>query len=184
MFRFFIIYPNYFECSIIAQERLNRITQFVSEMSLTDYVSSTSKKNDQMPVNDESPERECSFDWTVSAIPVDNAIALTAAAAGIIPDDEIPQSPPKAWEPNSPESLVASETTDVGQSKDFDKDGRKSLQYPDDYACETLESRTDNMEKIHGNQENGHASPEVRTSFSSRVRTLECRGSSESLFRW
>ncbi|KAJ7977156.1 DENN domain-containing protein [Quillaja saponaria] len=41
--------------SIIAQERLNRITQFVSEMTLTGYVPSISKLDDQMNANDDFP---------------------------------------------------------------------------------------------------------------------------------
>ena len=171
-------------CSIIAQQRLNRITEFVTEMSLYDSVPSTPTAHDQMNGNVESPERESFSDWMTSAIPVDSVVAITAAAAGLLPDDGITPSSLRIWEPNSPESVTASESSEFSQARDSDKDGRKNLQYVDDYASEASETRSDTLERICGSYENGHSSPEVRTSFSSRIRTLEPLGSSESLFRW
>ncbi|KAJ6711062.1 hypothetical protein OIU74_011843 [Salix koriyanagi] len=120
--------------SIIAQERLNRITQFVSEMSLASCMPSVSKQHGQMNENVDCLDREYDADWMASAIPVDCAVALTAAAAGIISDDVIPTLSPKIWEPQSPESITASEASDSSQAREVDKDGRKYLQYFDDYA--------------------------------------------------
>ncbi|GFQ08576.1 hypothetical protein PHJA_003001600 [Phtheirospermum japonicum] len=75
--------------SIVAQERLNRITKFVTEMSLVDNIPSPSPlKNHHTNENIDSPGEENSTDWMASAIPVDNAVTLTAAAAGIISDEE------------------------------------------------------------------------------------------------
>ncbi|KAM6565021.1 hypothetical protein CsatB_025019 [Cannabis sativa] len=164
--------------SIIAQQRLNRITEFVTEMSLYDYVPST---NDQMHQNVESPEREPLNGWMNSAIPVDSAVAMTAAAAGIIPDVIVPQSSLRIWEPTSPESITASESSEISQAREIDKDGRKNLQYFDDNASEASETRSDTLERLYGSYE-GHSSPDIRAPFSSRFRTLEHLESSEFLF--
>ncbi|KAH9729081.1 UDENN domain-containing protein [Citrus sinensis] len=167
--------------SIIAQERLNRITEFVAEMSLTDIVPSTPKLND--PINDsDSPEREDYNDWTASAIPVDSVVALTAAAAGIISDDEVTSSSIKISEPRTPESVTASEGSDTSQLREIDKDDRKNLLYFDDFASEASENRSDNLERMCATYENGHASPDVGTFSGSKTRTLERLASSESLF--
>lgn len=167
--------------SIIAQERLNRITEFVAEMSLTDIVPSTPKLND--PINDsDSPEREDYNDWTASAIPVDSVVALTAAAAGIISDDEVTSSSIKISEPRTPESVTASEGSDTSQLREIDKDDRKNLPYFDDFASEASENRSDNLERMCATYENGHASPDVGTFSGSKTRTLERLASSESLF--
>ncbi|KAL9436186.1 hypothetical protein AB3S75_022275 [Citrus x aurantiifolia] len=167
--------------SIIAQERLNRITEFVAEMSLTDIVPSTPKLND--PINDsDSPEREDYNDWTASAIPVDSVVALTAAAAGIISDDEVTSSSIKISEPRTPESVTASEGSDTSQLREIDKDDRKNLPCFDDFASEASENRSDNLERMCAAYENGHASPDVGTFSGSKTRTLERLTSSESLF--
>ncbi|KAB1208648.1 DENN domain-containing protein 5B [Morella rubra] len=127
--------------SIIAHDRLNRITKFVSELTLTDYVPSATKSHDQMNGNVDSPAREHPSDLMASAIPVDSALALTAAAAGFIPDDEIPSSLLKIWEPQSPESVtvvrlrilanparsVASEDDDDEAFANWDKDFRDDI---------------------------------------------------------
>ncbi|XP_062148406.1 uncharacterized protein LOC133857238 isoform X1 [Alnus glutinosa] len=168
--------------SIIAQERLNRITEFVSEMTLTHYVPSVTKLDDHMNGNVDSPERESYSDWMASAIPVDSALALTAAAAGIIPDDDIPPSSLKIWETQSPESVTTSEASDLSQVREIDKDGSKNSQCFDECALEALETRSAPLERMWGCYENGQTSPEVGTLFSSRNLTLERLGSSESPF--
>ncbi|XP_062021559.1 uncharacterized protein LOC133738123 [Rosa rugosa] len=179
--------------SIIQQERLSRITQLANGMSLNDHVPSMPKIDDEMNNNEESPETESFDDWMNSAIPVDSAIARTAVAAGITPDDETSTSSLKIWEPQSLESASASEAPDFIQVRYLDKDDRKDSQCFDD--CGSSET----SERIYGSHTNGHTSreslgsseslfrnchtsPEVGTSFSSRNRTLERFGSSESLF--
>ncbi|KAL7200967.1 hypothetical protein ACSBR1_032810 [Camellia fascicularis] len=165
--------------SIIAQDRLNRITQFVTEISLTDYIPSGTKLHD--PTND-SPYRDCCTDWMASAIPVDSAIALTAAAAGIVLDD-IPSTSCR-WESVSPESGSISGASDYSQTKETEKDGKKNLHYFDDNASETSENRFDGLERMSGSCDNGQTPPEVGTCVYRRSPTLERLGSSESLFRY
>ncbi|KAB1213817.1 DENN domain-containing protein 4C [Morella rubra] len=161
--------------SIIAHDRLNRITKFVSELTLTDYVPSATKSHDQMNGNVDSPAREHPSDLMASAIPVDSALALTAAAAGFIPDDEIPSSLLKIWEPQSPESVTVSEASDSSQVSS------KNSQYFDEYGFEG-ETRSEPLERTCGGYENGQTLTEVGTSFSSRNPALERLGSPESIF--
>ncbi|TQD87462.1 hypothetical protein C1H46_026974 [Malus baccata] len=166
--------------SIIQQERLKRITQFASEMALNDFVPTLPKVQDY---DDESPERESFDNWMDSAIPVNSSIALTVAGAGIRPEDETPPSSLKIWELQSPESVSASESSDFCQVRYLDKDGRRDSQCSDDYGFEASETRSEASERICAIYGNDHTSPEVGTSFSTRNRTLERLGSSESLFR-
>uniref|UniRef100_A0A5B7BMW8 UDENN domain-containing protein n=1 Tax=Davidia involucrata TaxID=16924 RepID=A0A5B7BMW8_DAVIN len=166
--------------SIVAQERLNRITQFISEMTLTDYVPSISKLHDHMNENIDSAYKDSFTDWMASAIPVDSVVALTAAAAGIISDDEV-RSSSSRWEPQSPESVTASEASDLSQAREIDKDGRKNLHYFDDYPSEASENRFDGLDRMYGSCDNGQTPPEVGTFVCPRGHTLERIGSSESL---
>lgn len=170
-------------CSIIAQERLNRITQFINEMTLTESTPSPSKLHDPINGSVDLPNGEYINEWMASAIPVDNAVALTAAAAGIISNNEIPSSQKKS-EPHSPESVTASDASDISQLREIDKDNKKNLQYFDDCASEASENRSDNLERIYGSLENGRAYPEIGTLASSRTHTLKRLASSEYLFRW
>lgn len=172
------------ECSIIAQERLNRITQFISEMALNDYVPSASKLQDQTNDNMDSPNTECFSDWMSTAIPLGSAVALTAAAAGIISDDEVPSSSLRTWEPQSPESVTASEASDLSQVREVDGNGRRNMQYSDVYVSEASDTFSDGLERMQGSYENGQTSPEIGTFVCSRSRTPEWLGSSESVFRW
>ncbi|XP_028765596.1 uncharacterized protein LOC114723564 [Neltuma alba] len=162
--------------SLTAQERLNRITQFVGDMSLTGSFTLRHKPDDQMSSHTVSQERECISDWMACAIPVGDVAAITAAAAGIITDDEIPNLSPK-WDPQSPVSLTGSEASD------FSRDSKKYLHDHDDCNFGTPETQPDASERTCENYENGHISPEFGTPLSSRGPVLERIGSSESLFR-
>ncbi|XVE78005.1 hypothetical protein DITRI_Ditri13aG0109400 [Diplodiscus trichospermus] len=169
--------------SIIAQERLNRITEFVSEMSLSlsDHVPSVSKL-EQMNDNTDSPDGEYVNDWMASAIPVNGAVALSAAAAGIITDDEVSSASLKISSPQSPESVTASEASEFDHIREIEKDGRKNVLYFDDKVSEASETCSDVSERINGYRENGQFSPEIATFVCSRSHTLERLGSSQSLF--
>ncbi|RDX91279.1 DENN domain-containing protein 5B, partial [Mucuna pruriens] len=156
--------------SLLAQERLNRITQFVNEMNQTGGIS-TPKLDNQMSSNANSLEKEPFSDWMDCAIPLDGAAVITAAAAGIISDDEIPQLSPKKKRDSHCQSPV----------KDIDKDGRKKLQNHDNCAFEAPET-LHSIKRMHGNYENGQVSPKVGTPISARACGLERIGSSESLF--
>lgn len=125
---------------------------------------------------------ESAGDWTDSAIPVDCTIALAAAAAGLISDDEVPSSSSR-WEPCSPESFTPSEASEHGQAREVDKDVRNNLHHIDDCASETSENHADFGDSIYRNYENGQI-PDAETSSCTRNRKLERFGSSESLFRW
>ncbi|KAL2470591.1 DENN (AEX-3) domain-containing protein [Abeliophyllum distichum] len=157
--------------SIIAQERLNRITQFVTEISLSDLVPSPS-----LSKNTDSPCGESDTDWMASAIPVDSAMALTAAAAGIIADDEVPSS---RWEICSPGSGIAS-CSDHGEVRELDKDDRKIMHYFGDCTSES-EIQSNVIEGIYDIDDNGH-SPQAGPDVCPRNQTLERLGSFESLF--
>lgn len=153
-------------------------------MTITGSTPSTPKLGDQMSSNANSPDRESFSDWMDCAIPLDGAAIITAAAAGIISDDEIIQLSPKRWDSRcqSPVSVTASDASDHWQVRDIDKDGRKNLQDHDNCtfgAPETLGS----IERMHGNYKNDQVSPKVGTPFSAQNRVLERLGSSESLFR-
>ncbi|KAJ9169683.1 hypothetical protein P3X46_017845 [Hevea brasiliensis] len=164
--------------SIIAQERLNRITQFVSEVSLS-CVPTASKQHDQMNMNVDYPDRECDVNWMASAIPVDSAVTFTAAAAGIVSDDETRTLSPKIWESHSPESGSTSEASDLSLVREVEKDDRKNS---DDCASESSETRSDALERMDGSYESSQASPEIGAFNCSRSHGLECRGSFDSLF--
>ncbi|XP_058101310.1 uncharacterized protein LOC131245702 isoform X2 [Magnolia sinica] len=168
--------------SIIAQERLERITEFVSEMALSDYVPSVIRMQDQMTENCDSPITEGSVDWMTSAIPVDSVLGLTAAAAGLISDNEVHLFSLRQLEPQSPESVSTRGASDLSQGRELDEDTRKNLQHFDDYASGTPGSRSDSFERMSGIYENGQTSPELGTFHSILGNKLERVGSSESLF--
>ncbi|KAL2893508.1 DENN domain-containing protein 4C [Bienertia sinuspersici] len=160
--------------SIISQERLNRITQFVTEMSLCDYSPSPTRGQYK---SFESPSRET--EWMSSAIPVDSAMALTAAAAGLITEDEVP-SASNIEETHSPSN--ASETSDFGPFKDLYQDGKRSLQDSDDFAPDVSESCANGVGRPYENYENGTCSPETTLSSHSDNLKLERSYSSISLY--
>ncbi|CAN1270091.1 DENN domain-containing protein 5B [Linum perenne] len=113
--------------SIIAQERLNRITQFLGEMSFNNCVPSFGRQSSQISGYQDQLDDS---DWMASAIPVESATALTAAAAGLGTDDD--NSSQRTSEPHSPESLAASEASDFSQTRESDKDGIRSMTSEDD----------------------------------------------------
>ncbi|KAK7284179.1 hypothetical protein RJT34_18920 [Clitoria ternatea] len=170
--------------SFLAQERLNRITQFVNRMTLTGCIPATPKLDDQMSSNANSPERESSNDWMTCAIPLDDAavIAAAAAAAGIISDEEIPQPAPKIWDYHcqSSVSVSAGDASDYFQTRNVDKDGKKNLQDHDSCAFEAP-GTLDSMERMQGKCENDQVSPKVGTSFSARNHVVARIENSKSL---
>ncbi|EFH60452.1 predicted protein [Arabidopsis lyrata subsp. lyrata] len=164
--------------SMIAQERLKRITEFVSEMSLAAacYRPSISRTNDQIDSRVSSP-RSNPDDWMASAIPVDGVMALTAAAAGLITDSDIANFA----EPQSPDSVVTSDTSDVSQIKEIERDGRKVFHCYDENSPEVFENHLDTPERTSQSYDNGHTSPEV-TCADPRTQPIERNESCESVF--
>ncbi|XP_021763330.1 uncharacterized protein LOC110728033 isoform X1 [Chenopodium quinoa] len=163
--------------SIISQERLNRITQFINEMSLCGYSPSPSPSRGPYG-NLDSPSKET--EWMSSAIPVDSAIALTAAAAGIITEDEISSASLKIGETLSPSN--ASEASDFGPSKEIDQEGKRNLQDSDDLASDASECCANGFTRPLENYENGTCSPEAILSSQADNLKLERSNSSLSLY--
>lgn len=123
-------------------------------MSLADCFPSATNLPDTMNDSD-SPFKDCCTDWTASVIPVDSAVALTAAAAGIISDDDI-QSPSGRWGSPSPEGGSTSEAS---------------------------ENQSDGLERMNGICDNGHTPPELGTFVWQRSLTMERLESFDSVFR-
>ncbi|XP_039013721.1 uncharacterized protein LOC120143481 isoform X1 [Hibiscus syriacus] len=170
--------------SIIAQERLNRITEFVNEMSssLNDYVPSATKLDEEMNDNAESLDREYVNDWMASAIPVNSPITRNPTAGGLTADDEVSSVSLKISSALTSESVAASEVSDLGQVMEIERDGRKNVLYFDDNISEASGYHSDASERINGNYENGQASPEIGTFIGLRSRNFERVGSSPCLF--
>ncbi|KAL8105859.1 hypothetical protein AgCh_029602 [Apium graveolens] len=138
--------------SIVTQERLTRITQFVNYASLHDYAPAVSRSNDQKE-NDDPLEEDCSTDWMATAIPIDNAVALTAASVGIVSDDELFSSSSKG-EHRSSES-TSTETSEHSHIPEIVNESGKNLQSLDDNtsdASETLRDELDVEQKSEGNK--------------------------------
>ncbi|KAF3791931.1 DENN domain-containing protein [Nymphaea thermarum] len=167
--------------SIIAQERLERISQFVSEMTLTDSVPPMIKTREQMNASSDILTDESESDWMAYAIPVDSVLGLAAAAAGLISNNEVHSFSCRMSEPQTPESLSASEVSDLSQSREWDKDTRKNLSCNDDDVSEVSESFSESFDRLNGTYENGQVSPEIGASQFSTSRPIERIGSCESL---
>ncbi|CAI0386273.1 unnamed protein product [Linum tenue] len=171
--------------SIIAQERLNRITQFLNEISFNSCVPSFTRQSSQINGGITYQEQVDDMDWMSFAIPVESALALTAAAAGLALDDDN-SSQRTSEEPHSPESVAASEASDFSQTRESEKDdGNKNLNNSFDDGCsESSEARSDAYERvIYGSYDNDHASPDVLMPFScSRSPEMERNLSFDALF--
>jgi hypothetical protein len=75
--------------SIIAQERLDRITECVKEMSLVEQLPAMVKVSSKTHGRQSSPSPDDPDGWMESAIPVDSVLGATAAAAGFISESEM-----------------------------------------------------------------------------------------------
>ncbi|KAJ0265498.1 DENN protein [Hirschfeldia incana] len=160
--------------SMIAQERLKRITDFVSEMSLAAacHSPSVSRMNSCVSSPRSNPDN-----WMASAIPVDGVMALTAAAAGLISDSDIANFA----EPQSPDSVVTSDASDVSYIKEMERDGRKVFHCYDDSSSEVSENHLDTPERRFQSFDNGRVSPEI-TCTDPRTKPIEHVESCESVF--
>ncbi|KAF3328150.1 DENN domain-containing protein 5B [Carex littledalei] len=161
--------------SIIAQERLDRITQYVTEVKLAEAIPHSFKDNNQSE-NLNSPQRSYS-ELMEYAIPVNSVSGLIYSPNRLSAKDTSPFLA-KVPEPQSPESFSNSEASEVSNVKELDKETRPQF---DDYASETSESRSDSFERISGVFENCHTSPDVTSAYNStpskrmeRVESLEC----------
>ena len=107
-----------------------------------------------------------------SAIPVNSVVTLSAAAAGLILDDEVPSFSSR-WEPVSPEGGSISEASDHSQTKEIEKDGRKNVHYLDDNTSEGSENHSDGLERVNGSCDYGQTPLEVGNYVWHRSQTME-----------
>ncbi|KAJ6792658.1 Uncharacterized protein M6B38_238745 [Iris pallida] len=167
--------------SIVAQERLDRITQFVSEMTLKESISRGPTGSDQNDENSYFPNFQSSTSWMGYAIPVDSVLGLTSCSASLSSDRELPPNLSRQLETHSPECASPSEASDISHTRELDRDYRKSAGQVDDYSS-AASSRSDSFERASGSFENCQASPDVGTICSSVSRRLERVASLESVY--
>jgi hypothetical protein len=169
--------------SIIAQERLDRITQFASEIALAEPIPRSMKEQSQVNGEDFESANELSYnDWTEYAVPV-NSISGLISSSGLPSEGEIPSYLFRSWEPNSPESMSASETSDSSYIRELEKEGRHSFQQYEDCISENLGSRCDSFGRTSYTYENGHTSPDLLSTHSPISRRIMRAQSMESLHR-
>ncbi|XP_020084628.1 uncharacterized protein LOC109707627 isoform X2 [Ananas comosus] len=168
--------------SLIAQERLDRITQFVNEITLMDSVPHCITEHDQLDENYDSPQKFSCSEWMGHAIPVDSVSGLLSSP-GLSSERDIPAFLFRNWEPHSPESVSTSEASDFSHVKELEKENRKGWQHYDDCTSENSGSRSDSFERVNGMFENGQASPDVGTMYCSRLERVESLESLQSSVR-
>ncbi|PNT78219.1 uncharacterized protein LOC100831773 isoform X2 [Brachypodium distachyon] len=166
--------------SIIAQERLDRITQFASEIALAQPVPRSLKEQDLLSGDFESSNALSHNDWTEYAVPV-NSISGLVSSTALPSERDVHPYLFRSWQPNSPESISASETSDSSYAKELDKEGRHSFQQYEDCMSENMESRCDSFGRASSTCEDGHTSPDLLSTHSSISTRLERAHSMESL---
>ncbi|KAM0828352.1 hypothetical protein ACQ4PT_067613 [Festuca glaucescens] len=166
--------------SIIAQERLDRITQFASEIALAEPVPRSLKEQDLFKGDFESSNGLSYNDWMEYAVPV-NSISGIVSSSRLTSERDAASYLFRSWEPNSPESISASEISDSSYAKEFEKEGRHSFQQFEDCISENTESRCDSFGSASSTYDNGHMSPDLLSTDSLMSRRLGRTQSMESL---
>ncbi|KAI4965141.1 hypothetical protein ZWY2020_057393 [Hordeum vulgare] len=143
--------------SIISQERLERITQFASEIALAGPVPRSLREQlqDQSDGDFESPNG-----FSISGL---------VSSPGLTSERDAPSYLFRNWEPNSPESISASETSDSSYAKEPEKEGRHSFQQLRLFG------------RASSTYENGQTSPDLLSMHSATSTRLERTPSMESL---
>ncbi|PUZ42867.1 hypothetical protein GQ55_9G616300 [Panicum hallii var. hallii] len=165
--------------SIIAQERLDRITQFASEVALAESVPRSVKEQDGVKGDFDSSNGIPYIDWTEYAVPV-NSISGLISSSGVSSERDVSSYLFRSWGPNSPESISASEISDSSYVREVDKEGRHSFEQYEDCLSENLESRSDSFGRASYIYGNGHTSPDLLSMHSPISRRLERAQSVES----
>lgn len=142
----------------MAQERLDRITQYVSEMALTGSVPMRVAEQDQLDDNLDSPNRQSLKNWMDCAIPADSVLGLTSSSSGA--DREVPFCCGQL-EPHSPDSPSLTENLDFSHVRELERESRRSWGHFDDYSSATSGSRSDSFERPNGSIDLGQTSPRV-----------------------
>ncbi|RWR97303.1 DENN domain-containing protein [Cinnamomum micranthum f. kanehirae] len=161
--------------SIIAQERLERITQFVSEMAFQDSALPVVTTQDQTDEKFNSADREGSTDFIPSAIPIDSVLGFTPTALEVVPDNELHADSLRQLEPESLESGFSN-------ARELGKDTGENLQCSGDFASKVKRSHSDCFERVHGIFENDQVLSEGGINHCSVKRTLGRVSSSDSFF--
>ncbi|KAJ6810083.1 uncharacterized protein M6B38_157680 [Iris pallida] len=167
--------------SIIAQERLDRVTQFVSEMTLSHSIPQGRTESEQVDEKYHFPKFHSSTSWMGYAIPVDSVLGLTSSSFSLSSDRELLPNLSRQLETHSPGSASPSEASDISHTRELDRDSRKSVWQFDDYSS-AASSPSDSFERTNVSFENGQASPDVGTNYSSVSRRLERVESLESVY--
>lgn len=167
--------------SIIAQERLDRITQFASEIALAEPVPRPVKEQDGVNGDFDSSNEIPYIDWTEYAVPV-NSISGLISSSSVSSERDMSSYLFRSWEPNSPESLSAS-VSDSSYVREVEKEARHSFQHYEDCISENLEPRCDSFGRASDIYDNGHTSPDLLSMHSPVSRRLERAQSVESLDR-
>ncbi|KAL4367084.1 hypothetical protein GQ457_05G003570 [Hibiscus cannabinus] len=142
--------------SIIAQERLNRLTEVVSAMdpSLDDNSPYALKQDVQTNVNTvtDTPNSKYVNDWIASAMPANNSKVILGDTFVY---DEVSSASLKIGSLLSPEIVTAS-------------DASENVLYIDDNVSEASENRSSASERINGDHENGQISLDIGSVVSFR----------------
>ncbi|CAL4937618.1 unnamed protein product [Urochloa decumbens] len=165
--------------SIIAQERLDRITQFASEIALAEPVPRSVKEQDRVKGDFDSSNEIPYIDWTEYAVPV-NSISGLISSSGVPSEGDVSSYLFRSCGPNSPESISASEISDSSYVREVDKEGRHSFQQYEDCLSDNLDSRCDSFGRASYIYDNGQTSPDLLSIHSPISRRLERAQSVES----
>ncbi|KAJ1298817.1 hypothetical protein BS78_01G482700 [Paspalum vaginatum] len=165
--------------SIIAQERLDRITQFASEIALAEPVPHSVKEQYGVNGDFDSSNGIPYIDWTEYAVPV-NTISGLISSSGVPSERDMSSYLFRSWEPNSPESISASEIPYSHCVREVEKGARHSFQHYEDCILENLEPRCDSFGRSSYIYDNGHTSPDLLSTHSPISRRLQRAQSVES----
>ncbi|EER95503.2 hypothetical protein BDA96_01G539500 [Sorghum bicolor] len=166
--------------SIIAQERLDRITQFASEIALAGPVPRPVKEQDGVGGDFDSSNGIPYIDWTEYAVPV-NSISGLISSSSVPSERDMSSYLFRSWEPNSSQSISASEISDSGYVREVEKEARHSFQHYEDCISGNLEPRCDSFGRASYIYDNGNTSPDLLSMHSPTSRRLKRAQSVESL---
>ena len=165
--------------SIIAQERLDRITQFASEIALPEPVPHPVKEQDGVDGDFDSSNGIPYIDWTEYAVPV-NSISGLISSSSVPSERDMSSFLFRSWEPNSSQSIFASEILDSSYVREVEKEARHSFQHYEDCISGNLKPRCDSFGRASYIYDNGNTSPDLLSMHSpasrrfKRAQSVEC----------
>ncbi|XP_066377814.1 uncharacterized protein [Miscanthus floridulus] len=165
---------------IIAHERLDRITQFASEIALPELVPCPVKEQDGVDGDFDSSNGIPYIDWTEYAVPV-NSISGLISSSSVPSERDMSSFLFRSWEPNSSQSIFASEISDSSYVREVEKEARHSFQHYEDCISGNLEPRCDSFGRASYIYDNGNTSPDLLSMHSPASRRLKRAQSVECL---